>query len=65
MPLYEFKCDACDEVFESLLSLHADKKVNCTKCGSSNTRKLMSAPGIRLASKTTTPSGCRPRGGFS
>jgi putative FmdB family regulatory protein len=39
MPLYEYYCDNCDEVFESLGSVSAsDKPAKCPKCGAASDR---------------------------
>lgn len=35
MPLYEYYCESCDEVFEALRSVSAsDESTLCPKCGS-------------------------------
>lgn len=41
MPIFDYKCKACDETFEKLV-LHADEKVKCKRCGNSRTEKLFS-----------------------
>jgi len=40
MPIYEYKCDECDQVFEEIV--FGDKSVPCPKCGSGKTEKLIS-----------------------
>jgi len=40
MPLYEYKCDECQNRFEELIS--GDQKVVCPKCGSEKVNKLLS-----------------------
>ena len=44
MPLYEFECEACGEIFEELT--HAGATPNCPNCGSAKTKRLWS-PGFR------------------
>lgn len=42
MPMYEYRCNKCGEIFEELVSSD-DEKVPCPKCGSTETEKLLSA----------------------
>lgn len=68
MPIYEFKCDECDNIFEVLtLSARDPEQVTCTKCKSDKVGKVISAGSFRLSSSkdvAAPPSGCG-RGGFS
>ena len=60
MPLYEFKCNDCNETFSELRKLGDDRDVPCQQCGSANTKKLVSTFSSRIAGKsahTCTPSG--------
>lgn len=44
MPLYEYRCAACGEQFVLLQPVTADPKGNpCPRCGSTATRRIMSA----------------------
>jgi len=44
MPIYEFKCDACDLVFEELFRSAGEKRrMQCPQCGTRDVRKLLSA----------------------
>jgi len=45
MPIYEFRCKDCGEVFEELIL--GKEEVKCKKCGSSKVEKLMSAPAFK------------------
>lgn len=45
MPLYEFECGACGSIFEKSCSIVSTEVVPCTKCESTNTKKIMSCPG--------------------
>ena len=66
MPIYEYKCEKCGHVFESLQSINASSEnVVCTECGSSNVTKLFSAFASSGGEKHSTTSGCLPRSGFS
>jgi len=39
VPLYEYYCEKCDKVFDSLQSIaRSDQPVDCPKCGSSADR---------------------------
>ena len=42
MPIYEFKCSKCDEVFEVLVPRPSDATEPCPQCGSADTEKLLS-----------------------
>jgi putative FmdB family regulatory protein len=52
VPIYEFECEECGEVFEELVAASAGA-VPCPACGSERTRRLMSA---------VSPPGRQPRG---
>ncbi|MCG6537239.1 MAG: zinc ribbon domain-containing protein [Syntrophales bacterium LBB04] len=72
MPIYEFRCNACGNVFERLV-FSGDKKDNilCPSCGGSDTCKLMSAfscpvPSSDAGLGSSASSSCSTRsGGFS
>jgi putative FmdB family regulatory protein len=45
MPIYEFHCEDCDEVFEVRASIREREdglELKCPKCESENTRQLIS-----------------------
>ena len=73
MPIYEYKCNDCEQIFEILTtSIKADEKVKCSKCKSEKVSKVMSAGSFRLNSDSTLPSapsapslGCAGKSGFS
>jgi putative FmdB family regulatory protein len=73
MPIYEYKCNDCDHIFEIITtSSKADEKVQCSKCKSEKVNKLMSAGSFRLNSGSSLPSapsvpslGCAGKSGFS
>ncbi len=73
MPIYEFRCQDCKKLFESLLtssSASALESVTCPACNSKNVRKTISASSYRISSGRSAPlgkplGGCSSRGGFS
>jgi putative FmdB family regulatory protein len=45
MPLYDFRCPACQAVFESRVPLsELGQAVQCPLCGASTTERLVSLP---------------------
>lgn len=48
MPIYEYKCDACGHVFESLQKISESPLVVCPECGKEALKKLISSPAFRL-----------------
>ena len=42
MPIYEFECKKCGETFEILVGFNEPLKQRCLKCGSKDTRRLLS-----------------------
>ena len=70
MPIYEYKCNDCHNIFEVLTTSSTNlKNVPCSKCQSTNVNKVISAGSIRLGSKTSLASaptsGCGGKSGFS
>ncbi len=64
MPLYEYKCEICGEVFETLVSLSKiNDPVECVKCGSIETKKLFSSFSTSSSSKSISNSSCNTKGG--
>lgn len=51
MPIYEFKCMDCNEVFE-VLSVNSDDEVlmECKKCKSQNIERIMSSTNFAMGS---------------
>jgi putative FmdB family regulatory protein len=48
MPLYEYRCDACNHEFEALQKISDEALVHCPACEAPELRKLVSAAGFRL-----------------
>lgn len=50
MPIFEFKCQSCNHVFEKLLLTgQSDAPQTCPQCQSNQVQKLISAPFIPSA----------------
>jgi putative FmdB family regulatory protein len=44
MPIYEYRCQECDERFEAFRSIHAsDDEVACPRCGARKPKRLLSS----------------------
>lgn len=57
MPLYEYKCTACDEEFEKLV--FGTQAVECPKCGTDQVKKKFSVFGMSGVEKPFAgSSGC-------
>ncbi|MBT8122339.1 MAG: zinc ribbon domain-containing protein [Gammaproteobacteria bacterium] len=48
MPIYEYQCEACGHVFETLQRLSEDPLKECPECGKPALKKLVSASAFRL-----------------
>lgn len=44
MPIFEYKCNDCQKVFEMLQLPGQNNDLKCSGCGSANLKKLISAP---------------------
>jgi len=69
MPMYDYRCKNCDEVFEELVFSNStsDDEIKCPKCGQSKSERLISAPMVSTggSSNTYSPSisgGCGSSG---
>lgn len=62
MPIYEYRCQQCGEIYEKLRRIQdADRDLRCPKCESENVQRMVSA-------FATGSGGCAPSpggGGFS
>ncbi|HAM53776.1 MAG TPA: FmdB family transcriptional regulator [Nitrospiraceae bacterium] len=45
MPIYEYRCNACEKDFEKLV--YNNQTIHCPKCGSDDVRKKLSTFGMR------------------
>lgn len=48
MPIYEYRCDACDHELERLQKMSDEPLTDCPACGKPALRRLISAAGFRL-----------------
>ena len=48
MPLYEYRCKACEHKFEALQKINDEALIHCPVCDEATLRKLVSAAGFRL-----------------
>ncbi len=71
MPIYEYRCDQCRNLFEILAtSTTVGGEISCPKCGSPKVKKTISASSFRISSggsaiPSGALSGCAAKGGFS
>jgi putative FmdB family regulatory protein len=74
MPMYEYRCEACGQLFEELRRLQdADAEAACPKCESTRAPRVMSAtnhvssgaPAGGCPMRSGAVAGCSPRGGFT
>jgi len=56
MPVYEFKCNACDETFEIISSLaERDDKAVCPACGSREVKPVFSSVSLGGSRSSVNP----------
>jgi len=48
MPIYEYRCTACDSVFEVIQKFSDNPLETCEKCGAANPEKLVSSSAFHL-----------------
>lgn len=48
MPIYEYRCEACEHTLEKLQKLSDDPLTDCPECGKPALKKMISAAGFRL-----------------
>ncbi|MCD6388060.1 MAG: zinc ribbon domain-containing protein, partial [Desulfobulbaceae bacterium] len=71
MPIYEYLCQDCHNKFETIvLSAKNVTDVTCSKCGSKNVKKTISASSYRLSTgasslPTASLGSCASKSGFS
>ena len=71
MPIYEFKCTACQVEFETIVASSARvDEVKCEQCGSPDVHRILST--VNSKTKRTgsqplaaPPTACRSKSGFS
>ena len=48
MPLYEYRCEACEQRFEVIRKFSDPELDTCTLCGRGPVRRLLSSPAIQF-----------------
>lgn len=51
MPIFDYRCQACDHTFDILQKLGAEPLTDCPECGQAELKKLLSAPAFHLKGK--------------
>jgi len=69
MPMYDYRCRNCAEIFEELVlsSSVPDEEIQCPKCGKSKSERLLSAPMVSTTgsyAQSSSSCGCG-HSGFS
>lgn len=67
MPIYEYKCEKCKQVFEAIVIGSNPEAPVCDKCGSSQVTRRISAANTLGGSSGKTEAACSPNplSGFS
>ena len=71
MPLYEYKCQSCDQLFEELVGVNQAFAPKCPECGSDRCERVLSpvSAGVSTTSGGLNPAsaaaGCGGSGAFS
>jgi putative FmdB family regulatory protein len=69
MPIYEFKCNACKEEFETIVaSFTKVDTVKCSQCGSADVSRMLSTVNSKVKKSGAIPAAppsCRSKSGFS
>lgn len=48
MPVYEYRCEDCDEEFEAFRSISDESSQRCPSCSSETCKKLISLSSFKL-----------------
>jgi putative FmdB family regulatory protein len=63
MPIYEYRCERCEERFEQLIPLRAEHPpVTCPRCGTQEIHKHLSVFATTENNRLTGQSSCAPTG---
>jgi len=65
MPIFEYTCNACSEIFALLKWATDEKDTACPKCGSKDVKKLPSSFSCSPSAGSGSSSGGSYSGGFS
>jgi putative FmdB family regulatory protein len=67
MPIYEFRCTECGQVFEELIMRSSDQAdLTCPRCAARTVERVLSSCCVGgSADGSGAAAACVPRGGFS
>lgn len=58
MPIYEYQCELCDQIFEYMIFKSDDEKdIECPKCKEKKIKRVLSPTGFLGSSCASAPSG--------
>lgn len=63
MPIFDFRCKECNQVFERLVKANATEGPACPQCGGSEVTRLVSLFAAQAGSSMPGPVQSRPSGG--
>lgn len=58
MPIYDYECQECSQVFEVFLRSYDSKDTECPGCGSKNLKRLISASYVIRANTSESGTTC-------
>jgi putative FmdB family regulatory protein len=65
MPIFEYECEACHQIFEQLVFNAKEEKISCPCCGSAQAKKLISCASFLGSTGAGTCAPSAPSKGFS
>ena len=65
MPIFDYQCEACGHVFDTLQKLGAEALTDCPECSKPALKKLLSAPAFHLKGKGWRNSDDTPKKPFT
>ena len=57
MPIFEYRCSNCNEVFEHLRLSRSDNRVECPSCGGSKVQQMVSLFAAQTGGKSSSSFG--------
>ena len=64
MPIYEYNCEKCCQLFEELIFDEENAQIKCPQCGNENVKKLLSSSQF-ISSGSLNSCMPKPSRGFS